>query len=45
MLNRYAPFGLYLEGYWELSELSLLFSNPFMLYLDVVSFLSAFRSI
>ena len=39
------PFDLYLEGYWELSEVLVLFSNLLMLYLDVVSFLSTFRSI
>ena len=29
-------FGLYLEGYWELSDLPLIFDSPFILYLNVV---------
>ena len=40
--GRSALFGLYLEGYWELGEVSLLFSIPFMVYKKVVQSLSTF---
>ena len=38
-------FGLYLEGCWELSELPLLFSIPFMVYKKVVASLSTFWAV
>ena len=40
--GRSALYGLYLEDYWELGEVSLLFSIPFMVYKKVVAFLSTF---
>ena len=40
--ERSALYGLYLEDYWELGEVPLLFSIPFMVYKKVVAFLSTF---
>ena len=36
--GRSALFGLYLEDYWELGEVPLLFSIPFILYLTCTIF-------
>ena len=43
--GRFALFGLYLEGYWELGEVPLHFSIPFMVYKKVVRSLSTFRAV
>ena len=40
--GRSTLFGLYLEDYWELGEVPLLFSILFMLYKKVVQSLSTF---
>ena len=40
--GRSALYGLYLEDYWELGEVPLLFSIPFMVYKKVVASLSTF---